>query len=36
LRWQKVGNLRVAPSDQVGYDFDNSTKEGTGAKWLKN
>ncbi len=36
LRWQKVGNLRVAPSDQVGYDFDDTTKEGTGAKWLKN
>lgn len=36
LRWQKVGNLRIAPSDQVGYDFDDSTKEGTGAKWLKN
>jgi len=36
LRWQKVGNLRVAPSNQVDYDFDNTTKEGTGAKWLKN
>ncbi|HKP47532.1 MAG TPA: CRISPR-associated helicase Cas3' [Pyrinomonadaceae bacterium] len=35
LRWQKVGNLRVAPSDQVDYDFDDITKEGTGAKWLK-
>jgi CRISPR-associated endonuclease/helicase Cas3 len=36
LRWQKVGNLRVAPSDQVDYGFDDITKEGTGAKWLKN
>jgi CRISPR-associated endonuclease/helicase Cas3 len=36
LRWQKVGHLRVAPSDQVDYDFDDITKEGTGAKWLKN
>ena len=36
LRWQKVGNLRVAPSEQVDYDFNGITKEGTGAKWLKN
>jgi CRISPR-associated endonuclease/helicase Cas3 len=36
LRWQRVGHLRVAPSDQVSYDFDDTTKEGTGAKWLKN
>ncbi|HEX9005605.1 MAG TPA: CRISPR-associated helicase Cas3', partial [Blastocatellia bacterium] len=36
LRWPKVGHLRVAPSDQVEYDFDDKTKEGTGAKWLKN
>lgn len=36
LRWQKVGNLCVAPSDQVDYDFDDITGEGTGAKWLKN
>jgi CRISPR-associated endonuclease/helicase Cas3 len=35
LRWQRVGHLRVAPSDQVGYDFDDTTKEGTGAEWLK-
>lgn len=34
--WQRVGHLRVAPSDQVGYDFDDTTKEGTGAKWLRN
>lgn len=36
LRWQKVGHLRVAPGDQVEYDFDDKTKEGTGAKWQKN
>jgi CRISPR-associated endonuclease/helicase Cas3 len=36
LRWQRVGNLRVAPSDQVAYDFNETTKEGTGAKWLRN
>jgi len=36
LRWERVGHLRVAPSDQVHYDFDETTKEGTGAAWLKN
>jgi CRISPR-associated endonuclease/helicase Cas3 len=36
LRWHTVGHLRVAPSDQVRYDFDDTTKEGTGAEWLRN
>lgn len=36
LRWERAGGLRVAPSDQVAYDFDDQTKEGTGARWLKN
>lgn len=36
LCWDQVGGVRVAPSDQVGYDFDDTTKEGTGARWLKN
>ncbi len=36
LRWPRAGVLRVAPSDQVAYDFNDETKEGTGAKWLKN
>lgn len=36
FRWQKVGHLRVAPADQVRYDFDDTTKDGTGARWLKN
>jgi CRISPR-associated endonuclease/helicase Cas3 len=33
LKWERVGSLRVAPGDQVEYDFDEQTKEGTGAKW---
>lgn len=36
LRWPRVGGLRVAPSDQVAYDFNDETKEGTGARWLEN
>lgn len=36
LRWQRVKGVRIAPSDQVKYDFDDNTKEGTGASWLKN
>lgn len=36
LRWPRTGGLRVAPTDQVVYDFNDETKEGTGARWLKN
>lgn len=36
LKWERVGMLRVAPSAMVEYDFDEQTKEGTGARWLKN
>jgi CRISPR-associated endonuclease/helicase Cas3 len=36
LKWERVGMLRVAPSAMVEYDFDEQTKEGTGAKWRKN
>ncbi|MCI0336411.1 MAG: CRISPR-associated helicase Cas3' [Acidobacteria bacterium] len=35
LRWPRVGGLRVAPSSQVAYDFNDRTREGTGARWLK-
>jgi CRISPR-associated endonuclease/helicase Cas3 len=35
LRWPRAGGLRIAPGDQVTYDFNDETKEGTGAKWLK-
>lgn len=34
LRWPKVGGLHVAPHDAVGYDFQEDTREGTGASWL--
>ena len=33
LRWQRVKGVRIAPDDQVKYDFDDNTKEGTGATW---
>lgn len=33
LRWPRVKGVRIAPDDQVKYDFDDTTKEGTGAKW---
>jgi CRISPR-associated endonuclease/helicase Cas3 len=36
LRWHRVGGLRIAPSVHVAYDFNDETKEGTGARWLKN
>ncbi len=36
LRWRRVKGVRIAPGDQVKYDFDDITKEGTGARWLKN
>jgi CRISPR-associated endonuclease/helicase Cas3 len=36
LRWRRAGGLRVAPDDQVAYDFNEETKEGTGARWQKN
>ncbi|MEP7338533.1 MAG: CRISPR-associated helicase Cas3' [Acidobacteriota bacterium] len=35
LGWQRIKGVRIAPSDQVKYDFDDTTKEGTGATWLK-
>jgi CRISPR-associated endonuclease/helicase Cas3 len=33
LGWQRVKGVRIAPSDQVAYDFNDKTKEGTGATW---
>jgi CRISPR-associated endonuclease/helicase Cas3 len=36
LRWRRAKGVRIAPSDQVKYDFNDTTKEGTGAKWLEN
>jgi len=34
LRWERVGALRVAPEDEVHYDYDPKTYEGTGASWI--
>lgn len=36
MRWDRVGTLRVAPREAVVYDFNEETKEGTGARWLNN
>lgn len=33
LHWPRVKGVRIAPDDQVRYDFNDSTKEGTGATW---
>lgn len=35
-RWERVGSVRVAPNDVVSYDFDEETKDGTGARWRDN
>jgi CRISPR-associated endonuclease/helicase Cas3 len=35
LRWERLAGLRVAPSDAVAYDYDESTREGTGARWRR-
>lgn len=34
LRWQRVGALRIAPEEEVHYDYDPKTHEGTGASWI--
>lgn len=34
LKWRRIGSLRVAPDSSVVYDFDEGTKEGTGARWV--
>lgn len=33
LTWEKFGGLRVAPCEEIEYDYDENTREGTGAKW---
>lgn len=33
LAWRRVRGIRIAPSDQLIYDFDDETEEGTGAQW---
>jgi CRISPR-associated endonuclease/helicase Cas3 len=36
LKWDRFGGLRVAPSARVAYDYNESTSDGTGAKWRRN
>jgi CRISPR-associated endonuclease/helicase Cas3 len=33
LKWDKVAGVRIAPEEFVAYDYDETTKEGTGASW---
>ncbi|MGA9381269.1 MAG: CRISPR-associated helicase Cas3', partial [Phormidium sp.] len=33
LKWDKVAGVRIAPKEFVSYDYDEKTKEGTGASW---
>jgi len=33
LDWKRVRGIRVAPSTELLYDFDEQTAEGTGAEW---
>ena len=35
LKWERLGGLRVAPRDAVAYEYDESTHEGTGARWRR-
>jgi CRISPR-associated endonuclease/helicase Cas3 len=34
LGWERVGALRLAPGDEVHYDYNETTHEGTGASWI--
>ncbi|HWT04014.1 MAG TPA: CRISPR-associated helicase Cas3' [Pyrinomonadaceae bacterium] len=34
MKWERVGTLRCAPRDEVAYDYNDETHEGTGARWL--
>lgn len=33
IRWERVAGLPVAPEEAIIYDYDESTREGTGARW---
>jgi CRISPR-associated endonuclease/helicase Cas3 len=33
LKWDKVSGVRIAPKEYVAYNYDEATKEGTGASW---
>jgi len=34
LKWTQIGGIRIAPICVVTYDYDEVTREGTGARWL--
>lgn len=33
VKWDKVAGVRIAPKELVAYDYDEITREGTGASW---
>jgi CRISPR-associated endonuclease/helicase Cas3 len=35
LAWKRVRGIRVAPSTELLYEFDEQTAEGTGARWAR-
>jgi CRISPR-associated endonuclease/helicase Cas3 len=35
LAWKRVRGIRVAPSPELLYEFDEQTAEGTGARWAR-
>jgi len=36
MKWDRIGTIRVAPSEAVEYDYDETSGDGTGAKWRRN
>lgn len=33
LKWEKLAGVRIAPKEFIAYDYNETTKEGTGASW---
>ncbi|AFY60377.1 CRISPR-associated helicase Cas3' [Synechococcus sp. PCC 6312] len=33
LKWERIAGVRIAPKEFVAYDYNETTKEGTGASW---
>jgi CRISPR-associated endonuclease/helicase Cas3 len=36
MKWDRIGTTRIAPSEAIEYDYDETTGDGTGAKWRRN
>lgn len=35
FKWERFASLRIAPASAVDYDYDDSTHEGMGARWVR-